>query len=119
MAEAINKQEFNPGIVNADFPATPASGAVYVAKLMALLTATTKDVLFVANLILRMKYYIRKDGDYVINMLSEYPQFRYAWEKGRWELSDHYYEYTGAGETGSRIYMGSFIFTKKNNYSKK
>jgi len=30
--------------------------------------------------------------------------------EGNWQLSDQYYEYNGAGNTGSRIYMGSFIF---------
>lgn len=114
IAMAYHNNDFNPGIVNADFPATPEGGAVYIAKLMALLTETADDFLFVANLILRMKYYTRKDGDYVINLLSEYPQFRYAWGQGNWKLSDSYYEYNGAGETGSRIYMGSFIFIKAN-----
>lgn len=115
MSNAAFRDKFNPGIVNADFPATPDGGAAYVAKLMAMLTAKSKDILLVVNLILRMRYYTRKDGDYLIGLLNEYPQFRYAWENGNWELCDHYYEYNGAGETGSRIYMGSFIFVRKDD----
>lgn len=113
MVAAQSKGEFNPGIVNVDLPKTPDGGAGYVSKILAFLTATSKDVLVVANLILRMKYYSVKDGDYVINLLNEYPQFRYAMREGKWELCDSYYEYNGAGNTGSRIYMGSFIFVSK------
>lgn len=104
---------FNPAVVNADLPQTPDGGAGYISKLMAFLTVTAGDLLFVANMILRMKYYTAKDGDYVLSMLNEYPQFRYAMSEGNWELVDGYYEYNGAGNTGSRIYMGSFVFAKR------
>jgi hypothetical protein len=104
--------EFNAGMVNVDLPRTPDGGAAYVAKILAFLTATTNDVLVVANLIMRMKYYTAKDGDYVVNLLNEYPQFRYAMSEGNWTLVDGFYEYNGAGNTGSRTYMGSFVFIK-------
>lgn len=113
ISDAINQGDFNPAVVNADFPASPDGAVAYIAKLMALLTAKASDFLLVVNLILRMRYYTRKDGSHLINLLSKYPQFRYAWNDGSWKMSDHYYEYNGAGETGSRIYMGSFIFIRK------
>ena len=111
-----NKDDFNPGVVNADFPASPDGAVTYIAKLMALLTAKASGFLLVVNLILRMRYYTRKDGNYLIDLLNKYPQFRYAWNSGFWKMSDHYYEYNGAGETGSRIYMGSFIFMKSLDF---
>lgn len=113
MVVAQSDSRFNPAVVNVDLPQTPDGGAGYVSKILALLTATSKDVLVVANLILRMKYYTAKDGDYVMNLLNEYPQFRYAIREGNWTVADHFYEYNGAGNTGSRIYMGSFIFVRK------
>lgn len=113
MVVAQSEGDFNPAVVNADLPQTPDGGAGYISKIMAFLTATSSDVLFIANLILRMKYYTAKDGDYVINLLNEYPQFRYAMSQGNWELVDGFYEYNGAGNTGSRTYMGSFVFVKR------
>jgi len=107
-----SQNNFNPAIVNADLPQTPDGGGAYISKLLAFLTETAGDVLFIANLILRMKYYTAKDGDYVINLLNDYPQFRYAMSEGNWKLADGFYEYNGAGNTGSRIYMGSFVFVK-------
>lgn len=114
MVRAVDTKNFNPAIVNIDLPRTPDGGAAYVSKVMALLDASCEEVLVVANLILRMRYYTAKDGDYVIKLLNKYPQFRFAMREGRWSLSDEYYEYNGAGETGSRVYMGSFVFVKKS-----
>jgi len=114
IADAIHDGDFNPGIVNADFPATPDGAVAYIAKLMSMLTSTASDFLLIVNLILRMRYYTRKDGDHLIKLLNEYPQFRFAWNSGGWELCSDYYEYNGAGETGSRTYMGSFIFVRKD-----
>lgn len=112
MVAAKAKGIFNPAIVNIDLPRTPDGGAGYLSKIMSFLDATCDDVLVIANLILRMRYYTAKSGDYVINLLNKYPQFRYAMRESKWSLSDQYYEYNGAGETGSRIWMGSFIFVK-------
>lgn len=117
MIVANDQGKFNPAIVNADLPKTPDGGAAYISKIMAFLSAIpAADILFVANLILRMKYYSAKDGNYVINLLNKYPQFRYAMTQGQWDLVDNsYYDYNGAGDTGSRIYMGSFVFAKRKN----
>ena len=112
MVMAQSTQKFNPGIVNCDLPKTPDGGACYVAKTMAFLTDCSKDIVFVANLITRMRYYSTKDGDYVIDLLNKYPQFRYAMRKSNWTLENGWYEYAGAGETGSRTWMGSFVFVK-------
>lgn len=103
---------FNPGIVNADLPRTPDGGGSYISKILAFLSDATDDVLLIANLILRMKYYTVKDGNYVVKKLNKYPPFRYAMSKGNWTLINQFYEYNGAGQTGSRTYMGSFIFVK-------
>lgn len=111
MVKEKSNGSFNPAIVNIDLPRTPDGGAAYISKIMSFLDATCDEVIVVANLILRMRYYTAKDGNYVIDLLNKYPQFRYAM-KGNWTLLDKYYEYNGAGNTGSRIYMGSFIFVK-------
>ncbi len=116
MVVAKASGHFNPAVVNADFPHTPDGGAGYVSKCMAFLTATSNDVVFVANLILRQRFYTTKNGDYVIGMLNEYPQFRYAMREGNWRFSNTYYEYDGAGETGSRTWMGSFVFIKGSTH---
>jgi hypothetical protein len=111
MVKAQSNKVFNPAIVNVDLPRTPDGGAAYISKIMSFLDDTCEEVLVVANVILRMRYYTAKNGDYVIDLLNKHPQFRYAM-KGNWTLLDKYYEYNGAGNTGSRIWMGSFIFVK-------
>ena len=113
MVTAKSKNNFNPAIVNADLPQTVNGGGVYISKLLSFLTNTPSDILFIANFILRMKHYTTKDGDYVMKTLNEHPQFRYAMTEGKWQRVDKFYEYTGTGNTGSRTYMGSFIFIKK------
>jgi hypothetical protein len=113
MVVAQSNGAFNPAIVNADLPQTPDGGAGYIAKCMAFLTATADEVIFVANLILRQRFYTTKDGDYVIGMLNQYPQFRYAMKEGDWTFCNNYYAYAGAGETGGRTWMGSFVFVKQ------
>lgn len=116
MVKANSDKNFNPAIVNIDLPKTPDGGAAYISKILSFLNATCDEVLVVVNVILRMRFYTIKNGDYVINLLNKYPQFRYAM-KENWILSDSYYEYNGTGNTGSRVWMGSFIFVKsiKNN----
>lgn len=120
MIKAKDERYFNPSIINIDLPKTPDGGAGYISKIMAFIATCSNNVLVVANMILRMRYYTAKDGDYVINLLNKYPQFRFAMRTANWKLSDCYYEYAGAGETGSRTYMGSFVFVKKSiqNYGK-
>ena len=113
MLTAKSKLNFNPGIVNADLPRTPDIGASYIGRLMAFLTDTANDLLFVANFILRMKYYSAKDGDYVLNSLNKNSNFRYAMTNANWDMEDYYCEYPGTGNTGSRTYMGTFMFIKK------
>lgn len=114
MVNAESRGEFNPGIVNADLPRTPDGGYGLISKIMAFLTDTTDELLFIANFILRMRYYSTKDGDYVLNKLNGCPQFKYAMSEGNWELvKNGYYEYNGAGNTGNRTYMGSLVFVKK------
>lgn len=105
--------QFNPGMVNVDFPHSPDGSAAYLARVMAFLAATTNDVLVVANVILRMRYYKAKTGDYIIQLLNKLPQFHYAMKVGNWTLLDNYYKYEGAGETGSRTWMGTLVFVLK------
>jgi hypothetical protein len=113
MVKAKSENNFNPAIINIDLPRTPDGGAGYVSKTLSFLDDCCDEVLVVANLILRMRYYSSKSGDYVIDLLNKYPQFRYAFRTGNWSLLNQYYEYNGAGNTGSRTYMGSFVFIKK------
>lgn len=113
MVKAKSKNNFNPAIINVDLPRTPDGGAAYISKILSFLDDVCDEVLVVANLILRMRYYSAKSGDYVIELLNKYPQFRYAFRNGNWSLLDQYYEYNGAGNTGSRTYMGSFVFVKQ------
>lgn len=112
MLKVQSNKTFNPAIVNIDLPKTPDGGCHYTSKILSFLSDCCDELLVVVNLILRKSFYTTKDGDYVIDQLNKFPQFRYAMKKGKWQLSDLYYTYNGAGETGSRTGMGSFIFIK-------
>jgi len=113
MAEAHGVGEFNPGIVNLDLIQTPETGASYISRCMALLTATSTDLVVIANFILRKRFYNTKSGDYAVEALNRYPQFRYAMTEGKWKMCESYYSYDGTGDTGSRTWMGSLIFVQK------
>jgi hypothetical protein len=111
VAQAENR--FSPGIVNVDFPHSPDGAAAYLARVMALLAATSTNVLVVANVILRMRYYKAKTGDYFMELMNRCHQFRYALQEGNWKFFDTYYKYDGAGQTGSRTWMGTLLFINK------
>jgi hypothetical protein len=112
MVLAKSKNEFKPGIVNIDLPKTPDGGASYISKIMAFLSNCEEDMLVVANVIIRQRFYKTKNGDYVIDLLNKQQQFRFAMSTGKWKLLERYYDYDGAGRTGGRTWMASFVFLK-------
>jgi hypothetical protein len=109
IVKAKCNNNFNPAIVNLDTIKTPDGGAAYISKMISLLNDTCDEVLLVVNVILKMRFYAKKNGDYFINLLNKHHQFRYAM-KDNWNLIDNYYEYNGAGKGSTS--MGSFIFVK-------
>lgn len=112
MVAAQDRGEFNPAVVNADLPKTPDGGAAYISKVMALLTATTKEVMLVVNLITKSRYYPSKDGGYIIERMSKMPQFKYAVAEGKWDWGNQYYFYKGSG-LKSKTHMATIVFIKK------
>ena len=55
MVVAQSEGKFNPGVVNIDLVHTPDVGTSQVAKILAMLTATTDNVLVIANFVLRTR----------------------------------------------------------------
>lgn len=112
LVKNIKDNDFNPAVVNVDLPKTPDKGVHYISKILSLLTEYSSNVLVVVNVILRMRYYKTKDGNYVLNLLNRFPQFNHIIHEGKWKIGEEYYSYNGAGETGSRTCLGSLIFVK-------
>jgi len=113
MVVAQSKGWFKPGIVNCDFPKTiDSSAASCTAKILAMLSEQPQDIFFLANFIVRKRFYTSKDGNYIIEYLNKFPQFRLAFSKG-WQYDGRYYTYNGTGNVGSRTFMSTFIFVKK------
>ena len=112
MVVAQSRGQFNPGIINCDLPRMPiGGGAAYVAKIMAFLTDCTKDVLFVANFILKIRNHPVQDGEAIVGLFGELPQFKRAMEEGKWSLVKTY-SYEGT-EKSARSWMGSLVFVKR------
>jgi len=114
MSTAYANNEFNPAIVNADLTSTPETGCSYISRILALLSSCqSQNILLIANLIIRMKHYKEKNGDYIVDKLNEYPQFTHVMSHDNWNMQESYYRYDGTGDIGGRTYMGTLVFTKK------
>ena len=103
-------EKFNPGLVNCDLIYMPKIGAIYLAKIMALLHSAVDEVLLIGNFILRTRHHV-SGGDDIIRYLDKCPQFHVAYDSGQWIMNDAYYWYMGTG--GDQTKMGTVIFVKK------
>lgn len=102
-----NCPNFNPSFVNADLLQSIDTAADYVARLMYLLTPF--KVTLIVNLIMRYRA-INTTSKYVLNMLMQCQQFRYAMNHG-WSHDERCYLYSGTGKTNNTE-MGTFVFKR-------
>jgi hypothetical protein len=108
-----NQNQFKPAIVNADLINMPEIGAIYISKIIALLSMMPGEIMLVANLVLDSPYIspIRKKQDmdrFLFNLLS---QHKFNAFKHHWNFNNECYKYAGNREH-SRTSMGSYIFWK-------
>lgn len=108
-----NQNQFNPAIVNADLINMPEIGAIYISKIIALLSMMPGEIMLVANLVLDSPYIspTRKKQDidrFLINLKN---QHKFNAFKHHWNFDNECYKYAGNREH-SRTTMGSYIFYK-------
>lgn len=111
--QQANQNKFHPAIINADLINMPEIGAIYISKILALLSHIPDEIMLVANLILDSPYISSNKKHQDINRflvnLNEQPRFnRY---KHHWNFDNECYKYAGNREH-SRTNMGSYIFYK-------
>ena len=108
-----NQNQFKPAIVNADLINMPEIGAIYISKIIALLSMMPGEIMLVANLVLDSPYIspTRKKQDidrFLINLKN---QHKFNAFKHHWNFNNECYKYAGNREQ-SRTSMGSYIFWK-------
>ena len=108
-----NQNQFNPAIVNADLINMPEIGAIYISKIIALLSMMPGEIMLVANLVLDSPYIspTRKKQDidrFLVNLKN---QHKFNSFKRHWNFNNECYKYAGNREH-SRTSMGSYIFWK-------
>jgi hypothetical protein len=108
-----NQNQFKPAIVNADLINMPEIGAIYISKIIALLSMMPGEVMLVANLVLDSPYIspTRKKQDidrFLVNLKN---QHKFNAFKHHWNFNNECYKYAGNREH-SRTSMGSYIFWK-------
>jgi len=108
-----NQNQFKPAIVNADLINMPEIGAIYISKIIALLSMMPGEIMLVANLVLDSPYISpnRKKQDidrFLINLKN---QHKFNAFKHHWNFNNQCYKYAGNREH-SRTSMGSYIFWK-------
>ena len=108
-----NQNQFNPAIVNADLINMPEIGAIYISKIIALLSMVPGEIMLVANLVLDSPYIspTRKKQDidrFLVNLKN---QHKFNSFKRHWNFNNECYKYAGNREH-SRTSMGSYIFWK-------
>jgi hypothetical protein len=108
-----NQNQFKPAIVNADLINMPEIGAIYISKIIALLSMMPGEIMLVANLVLDSPYIspTRKKQDidrFLVNLKN---QHKFNAFKHHWNFNNECYKYAGNREH-SRISMGSYIFWK-------
>jgi uncharacterized membrane protein YkgB len=91
----------------------PEIGAIYISKIIALLSMMPGEVMLVANLVLDSPYIspTRKKQDidrFLINLKN---QHKFNAFKHHWNFNNECYKYAGNREQ-SRTSMGSYIFWK-------
>jgi hypothetical protein len=108
-----NQNQFKPAIVNADLINMPEIGAIYISKIIALLSMMPGEIMLVANLVLDSPYISpnRKKQDmdrFLVNLKN---QHKFNAFKYHWNFNNECYKYAGNREH-SRTSMGSYIFWK-------
>ena len=108
-----NQNQFKPAIVNADLINMPEIGAIYISKIIALLSMMPGEIMLVANLVLDSPYIspTRKKQDidrFLVNLKN---QHKFNSFKHHWDFNNECYKYAGNREH-SRTSMGSYIFWK-------
>jgi|688.fasta_scaffold35753_2 hypothetical protein len=108
-----NQNQFKPAIVNADLINMPEIGAIYISKIIALLSMMPGEIMLVANLVLDSPYIspTRKKQDidrFLVNLKN---QHKFNSFKHHWNFNNECYKYAGNREH-SRTSMGSYIFWK-------
>jgi len=108
-----NQNQFKPEIVNADLINMPEIGAIYISKIIALLSMMPGEIMLVANLVLDSPYISpnskKQDMDrFLINLKN---QHKFNTFKHHWNFNNECYKYAGNREH-SRTSMGSYIFWK-------
>jgi hypothetical protein len=108
-----NQNQFKPAIVNADLINMPEIGAIYISKIIALLSMMPGEIMLVANLVLDSPYIspTRKKQDidrFLVNLKN---QHKFNAFKHHWNFNNECYKYAGNREH-SRTSMGSYIFWK-------
>jgi hypothetical protein len=108
-----NQNLFKPAIVNADLINMPEIGAIYISKIIALLTMMPGEVMLVANLVLDSPYIspTRKKQDIDRFLANLKNQHKFNAFKHHWNFNNECYKYAGNREH-SRTSMGSYIFWK-------
>ncbi len=108
-----NQKQFNPAIVNADLINMPEIGAIYISKIIALLSMIPGEIMLVANLVLDSPYISpnskKQDLDRFLHNLLK--QHKFNAFKHYWNYDNECYKYAGNREH-SRTSMGSYIFWK-------
>ena len=115
---AAYQGEFNPGVINYDSVQRPTTNPTYLASILKLVVdAGIRNVLVVANTILRSRKLCKLEPEDILKSLISEPSMEYAWNKAQWEkapwrLDNWCYEYDGTGEDSTTL-MGTVVFVRK------
>ena len=95
-----NQNQFKPAIVNADLINMPEIGAIYISKIIALLSMMPGEIMLVANLVLDSPYIspTRKKQDidrFLVNLKN---QHKFNAFKHYWNFNNECYKYAGNRE---------------------
>jgi hypothetical protein len=113
MNNAANEGWFNPAIVNADTIFLQKKAAVYIAKIIYLLSELPKkNIMLIANIVLDHPYKGNRKKD--INLFLKYLSMEKKWKDccKLWDYQEDCYVYAG-NNSKHRTDMCSYIFFKK------
>lgn len=110
MVESINRNQFNPGIINADLILMPEKGIPYFSRIMYLLTHNATSVMLVGNLILRNRG-MEVHWNNIVSRLEKNSLFQVSVNTGKWKFDDKVYVYNGSGQ--NKTVLGTIIFRLK------
>lgn len=113
MNNAANEGWFNPAIVNADTIFLQKKAAVYIAKIIYLLSELPKkNIMLIANVVLDHPYKGNRKKD--INLFLKYLSVEKKWKDcfHLWDFQEHCYVYAG-NNSRNKTDMCSYVFFKK------